>query len=314
MSTTTPQLQNPARPPAVLKRGVTLERKHARFGWVFLAPFAIVFLVFLVLPLVYAFWMSLHTNTLAAGEKFAGLTNYIAAFKDQRFLSGMARVGAFALVFVPLQIGLALIFALILDEIKTRFSRFTRLLIFAPYAIPGVIGALMWGFLYSPSFGPLVSFFDFLSVQAPDMLSRDSIFWSLTNIVTWQWTGYYMIIIYASLQSIDSSIYEAARIDGASKLQTALQIKVPIIASSLVLTIVFALIGTLQFFTEPQVLAPLAGNAIDAAYTPNLYAYNLAFSYQQFNYASAISFTLGLMVFLASIMFLIATRKKSGLR
>lgn len=314
MSTTTPQLQNPARPPAVLKRGVTLERKHARFGWVFLAPFAIVFLVFLVLPLVYAFWMSLHTNTLAAGEKFAGLTNYIAAFKDQRFLSGMARVGAFALVFVPLQIGLALIFALILDEIKTRFSRFTRLLIFAPYAIPGVIGALMWGFLYSPSFGPLVSFFDFLSVQAPDMLSRDSIFWSLTNIVTWQWTGYYMIIIYASLQSIDSSIYEAARIDGASKMQTALQIKVPIIASSLVLTIVFALIGTLQFFTEPQVLAPLAGNAIDAAYTPNLYAYNLAFSYQQFNYASAISFTLGLMVFLASIMFLIATRKKSGLR
>ena len=123
-----------------------------------------------------------------------------------------------------------------------------------------------------------------------------------------------MIIIYASLQSIDSSIYEAARIDGASKLQTALQIKVPIIASSLVLTIVFALIGTLQFFTEPQVLAPLAGNAIDAAYTPNLYAYNLAFSYQQFNYASAISFALGLLVFLASIIFLIATRKKSGLR
>lgn len=311
---TTPQLQTPARPLAVHKRGVTLERKHARFGWVFLAPFAIVFLVFLVLPLVYAFWMSLHTNTLAAGEKFAGLTNYIAAFKDQRFLSGMTRVGAFALVFVPLQIGLALIFALLLDEVKTRFSRFTRLMIFAPYAIPGVIGALMWGFLYSPSFGPLVSFFDFLNVQAPDLLSRDSIFWSLTNIVTWQWTGYYMIIIYASLQSIDSSIYEAARIDGASKLQTALQIKVPIIASSLVLTIVFALIGTLQFFTEPQVLAPLAGNAIDAAYTPNLYAYNLAFSYQQFNYASAISFALGLMVFLASIIFLIATRKKSGLR
>ncbi|TLM72228.1 carbohydrate ABC transporter permease [Pseudarthrobacter sp. NamB4] len=310
----TPQLQKPAQPPVATKRGATLERKHARIGWVFLAPFAIVFLVFLVLPLVYAFWMSLHTNTLAAGEKFAGLANYFAAFKDQRFLSGMARVGAFALVFVPLQIGLALLFALILDEVKTRLSRFSRLLIFAPYAIPGVIGALMWGFLYSPSFGPLVSFFDFLNVQAPDMLSRDSIFWSLTNIVTWQWTGYYMIIIYASLQSIDSSIYEAALIDGASKLQTALQIKVPIIASSLVLTIVFALIGTLQFFTEPQVLAPLAGNAIDAAYTPNLYAYNLAFSYQQFNYASAISFALGLMVFLASIIFLVTTRKKSGLR
>ncbi|WP_104104188.1 carbohydrate ABC transporter permease [Arthrobacter sp. 08Y14] len=309
----TSELETPARPPAVLKRGTSLERKTARFGWVFLAPFAVVFLVFLVLPLGYAFWMSLHTNTLAGGEQFAGLANYTKAFTDQRFLSGMTRVAGFALVFVPLQIGLALVFALILDDVRTRLSRFTRLLIFAPYAIPGVIGALMWGFLYSPSFGPLVDFFDFLNMQAPDLLSRSSIFWSLTNIVTWQWTGYYMIIIYASLQSIDPSIYEAARIDGATKLQTALQVKVPIITSSLVLTGVFSLIGTLQFFTEPQVLAPLAGNAIDAAYTPNLYAYNLAFSYQQFNYASAISFALGLMVFLASIIFLIATRKKSGL-
>lgn len=313
MSATTP-LRNPSPATAAAKRGTTLEQKHARYGWVFLAPFAIVFLVFLVLPLAYAFWMSLHTNTLAAGEQFAGLANYVTAFNDQRFLSGMGRVAAFAVVFVPLQIGLALIFALILDDVRSRLSRFSRLLIFAPYAIPGVIGALMWGFLYSPSFGPLVTFFEFLQMQAPDMLSRDSIFWSLTNIVTWQWTGYYMIIIYASLQSIDPSIYEAARIDGASKLQTALQVKVPIVASSLVLVVVFSLIGTLQFFTEPQVLAPLAGNAIDAAYTPNLYAYNLAFSYQQFNYASAISFALGLLVFLASIIFLIATRKQSGLR
>ncbi|GHD43865.1 sugar ABC transporter permease [Mycetocola manganoxydans] len=310
---TTPQLTEP-RPPIAKKRGTSLDRKHARFGWVFLAPFAIIFLVFLVLPLAYAFWMSLHTNTLAGGEQFSGLANYVRAFNDERFLSGMVRVAGFAIIFVPIQIGLALIFALILDDVRTRFSRFTRLLIFVPYAIPGVIGALMWGFLCSPSFGPLVTLFELINAQAPDLLSRDSIFWSLTNIVTWQWTGYYMIIIYASLQSIDPSIYEAARIDGATKLQTALHIKVPIVASSLVLTIVFSLIGTLQFFTEPQVLSPLAGNAIDAAYTPNLYAYNLAFSYQQFNYASAISFALGLLVFLTSIVFLIATRKKSGLR
>ncbi|MFP7761709.1 carbohydrate ABC transporter permease [Marisediminicola sp. LYQ134] len=312
---TTTQLDAPPRSPdKSKKKGASLNQKNARFGWLFLAPFAAVFLVFLVLPLAYAFWMSLHTNTLAGGEQFAGLTNYVRAFNDERFLSGMGRVAAFAVVFVPIQIGLALIFALILDDVRTRFSSFTRLMIFVPYAIPGVIGALMWGFLYSPSFGPLVGFFEMLSLPAPDLLSRDTIFGSLTNIVTWQWTGYYMIIIYASLQSIDPTLYEAARMDGASKWQIARQIKVPIVASSLVLTIVFSLIGTLQFFTEPQVLAPLAGNAIDASYTPNLYAYNLAFSYQQFNYASAISFALGLMVFLASIIFLIATRKKSGLR
>ena len=84
------------------------------------------------------------------------------------------------------------------------------------------------------------------------------------NVVTWQWAGYYMIIIYAALQGIDSSIYEAARIDGANAWQIAFRIKVPMVASALLLILVFALIGTLQFFTEPQILRPLANGTITA--------------------------------------------------
>jgi multiple sugar transport system permease protein len=186
-------------------------------------------------------------------------------------------------------------------------------MIFVPYAIPVVIGAMMWGFLYSPRFGPLGQLFGLFGVDAPFLLSPDHVFSGLLNVVVWQWAGYYMIIIYAALRGIDTSIYEAARMDGANGRQIALRIKVPMISSALVLIFVFAIIGTLQFFTEPQILRSVAAGSIDASFTPNIYAYTLAFSYSQFNYASAISFALGLVVFVGSYAFLFSSRKRNGL-
>ena len=202
--------------------------------------------------------------------------------------------------------------ALVLDSLTSRLARFSRLMIFLPYAIPAVIGALMWGFLYSPSFGPLQQLFGLIGQQAPFLLSPDNVFGGLMNVVTWQWAGYYMIIIYAALQGIDPTIYEAARIDGANAWQIALRIKVPMVSSALVLILVFALIGTLQFFTEPQVLGPVANGTITPDFTPNIYAFNLAFTYAQFNYASAISFALGIVVFIGVYIFLFVTRKRGS--
>lgn len=290
-----------------------IERNRQRWGWIFLAPFALVFLVLLVAPLAYAFWMSLHTNTLAAGESFTGLANYQRAFTDPLFLGGLRRVALFVLVMVPIQLGVALAAALVLDTLTTRLSRFSRLMIFVPYAVPGMIGALMWGFLYSPRFGPATDIFQLFGAQAPAFLAPGTVFYSLVNIVTWQWSGYYMIIIYAALRGIDPAVYEAARIDGANGRQIALRIKVPMISAALVMTVIFALIGTLQFFTEPSILRNVAAGAIPVHYTPNMYAHGLAFSYQQFNYASTISFALGVIVFAFSYLFLFLTRKKSGL-
>ncbi|MHC5795093.1 carbohydrate ABC transporter permease [Lacisediminihabitans sp. FW035] len=288
-------------------------RKHALTGWLFIAPFALVFLVFLVAPLVYAFYLSLYTKGLATGTTFAGIDNYVRAFTDPSFLKGISFVIRFSLVLIPLQMAVSLAAALVLDSITTRFARFSRLMIFLPYAIPAVIGALMWGFLYSPSFGPLQQIFGLFNQPAPVLLNADNIFGSLLNVVTWQWAGYYMIIIYAALQGIDPSLYEAARIDGANARQIAFRIKIPMVSSALVLILVFALIGTLQFFTEPQVLGPVANGTITPDFTPNIYAFNLAFSYAQFNYASAISFALGIVVFIGVYLFLFFTRKRGSL-
>jgi multiple sugar transport system permease protein len=186
--------------------------------------------------------------------------------------------------------------------------------LFMPYAVPAVIGALMWGFLYSPTFGPVHSLTGALGLGSVDLLSHGWMLTSLGNIVTWQWTGYNMIVLYAALQGLPREIYEAARVDGAGQIQTALRIKVPMVYPALVLTLMFTIIGTLQFFTEPRVLAPTASSVITPDYTPNLYAYNLAFQYSQFNYSAAISFALGAVVFVGSYLFLFVSRRRSGRR
>jgi len=297
-----------ARPP----RRITRERKHSLTGWMFIAPFGVVFLAFLVAPLLYAFYLSMFTKGLATGTTFSGLGNYTRAFTDPSFLKGIWFVIRFSLVLIPVQMSVSLAAALVIDNLTTRFANFSRLMIFLPYAVPAVIGALMWGFLYSPSFGPLKQFFDLFGAQAPFPLSPDHIFGGLMNVVTWQWAGYYVIIIYAALRGIDPTIYEAAKIDGANSWQVAFRIKIPMVASALVLILVFALIGTLQFFTEPQVLGPIANGTITPDFTPNIYAFNLAFSYAQFNYASAISFSLGIVVFIGVYIFLFLTRKRGS--
>ncbi|MET4582338.1 multiple sugar transport system permease protein [Conyzicola nivalis] len=298
----------PATKPATRKR-TARERQHSRTGWLFVAPFGVVFVVFLVTPLVYAFYLSLFSKGLATGTAFAGVNNYIRAFTDPSFLKGVWFVVRFSIVLIPVQMLVSLAAALVLDNLTNRFARFARLMIFLPYAVPAVIGALMWGFLYSPSFGPLEQLF---GADAPFLLSPDNIFYGLMNVVTWQWAGYYMIIIYAALRGIDPTIYEAAKIDGANAWQVALRIKIPMVRSALVLILVFALIGTLQFFTEPQVLGPVANGTITPDFTPNIYAFNLAFKYAQFNYASAISFSLGAIVFVGVYIFLFVTRKRGS--
>jgi len=287
------------------------ERRRGRVGWLFIAPFAIVFLFFLIAPLCYAFYLSLFTTGLATGgvSVFSGFANYVQAFTDPVFLGGLLFVVEFALVLIPVQMIISLAVALILDAIVTRFTRFARLMIFLPYAVPAVIGALMWGFLYSPDFGPLEQIF---GANAPFPLSPDNVFYGLMNVVTWLWAGYYMIIIYAALRGIDPTLYEAAKIDGANAWQVAWRIKVPLVASALVLILVFALIGTLQFFTEPSILAPVSNGSITPGFTPNIYAFNQAFQYSNVNYASALSFALGIVVFIAVYIFLFLTRKRGN--
>jgi multiple sugar transport system permease protein len=216
----------------------------------------------------------------------------------------------FLVVQVPIMLALSLLFALVLDSERLRLQRFVRLSIFVPYAVPSVIGALMWGYLYGPDFGPFAQAAQRLGLAAPPFLSGGWALGSIMNIVTWGFVGYNMIIMYAALRSVPTELYEAARVDGAGEIRIAWSVKIPAIRSAILLTVIFSVIGTFQLFNEPNILKNLAPNVIDVAYTPNLYAYNLAFVNQQINYAAAIAFLLGFVIMVVSYVVQLSAQRK----
>jgi len=256
--------------------------RHARAAAGFVLPFLALFGLCFLAPLGYALHQSLQkterTGPLGLGrehESFAGLANYAQALSDDRFLAGFGRVLLFGAVQIPLMIVLATVLALLLESASARGIAFFRTAFFLPYGVPGVIASILWGFLYVPGISPLVKIADSLGLHV-DFLSRGTVLWSLANIVTWQFTGYNMLVLIAQLKAVPGELYEAARIDGASARQVARYVKIPLIRPALVLTGVFSIIGTLQLFAEPMVLRPLA-SSIDSGYTPNLHAYSEAF-------------------------------------
>lgn len=295
--------------PAVKRRRFKLSKRWAPY--VFVAPFMLFFVVFLVLPLIYALQLSTWRETLVGGNTFVGFANYQRVFGDAKFWEGMLRTFGFGLVQVPVMLGLALVFALIIDAGTVWGRAVFRIGFFIPYAVPGVIAALIWGYLYGPSYGPITQVFNAIGVTAPNFLDGSLVLPGIGNIVTWEFTGYNMIILYSALQSIPSDLEEAAAIEGAKGWQIAWLIKIPMIAPALLLTLVFSVIGTLQLFGEPKLLRIMAPHALSPNFTPNMYAYDLAFVNQEYNYSAATSFVLGAVVVVASYLCMyLANRKK----
>ena len=181
-----------------------------------------------------------------------------------------------------------------------------------PYAVPTVIAALMWGFLYGKDFGPFADIADALGTTPPNFLGESLMLWSIANVSTWTYTGYNMIIFYAALRAIPGELYEAAAVDGASAFRTAIHIKLPLLRPAILLCGIFSVIGSFQLFAEPQIFFSIAPTVIGKAYTPNLYVYNLAFADQQLNYAAALSFMLGLVVFIVSYVVMYASRRQEA--
>jgi len=275
-------------------------RKQRLAAYLFLLPFFVVFVAMLVVPLVYAGYLSLFESKLIGGEVFAGLANYGRAITDPAFLGGLGRVALFFIVQVPIMLGLALFFALALDSARARGSKAIRMLIYMPYAVPAVVATLMWGYLYGPDFGPIAQIARSVGFGTPDFLSPESILGSMMNIVTWEFVGYNMIIMYAALRSIPAELYEAAEIDGAGQFRLAWSVKIPAIRPAILLTVIFSIIGSFQLFAEPSLLNTIAPDAVSNSFTPNYYAYNLAFINQELNYAAAIAFLLGIVIAVVS--------------
>ena len=277
---------------------------------VFLVPFGALFVLFYVVPILYAVYQSLLTvereGTFGpAVQVFGGLTQYIAVFQNEPFWASIGRVLLFGVVQVPVMLGVALLLALLLDSPMVRGAKFFRLAFFAPYAVPSVIAAIMWGFLYSPNLSPFTAV-----TSSFNFLSAETVLWSIANVVTWVYVGYNMLIIYSALLSIPQEIYEAARLDGAGQFRIALSIKIPLVVPALVLTGIFSIIGTLQLLAEPQVFQSFT-TAVTSTFTPNLTIYSTA-SVPNISLAAAMSVVLALATFVLSFTGLKLTQRRTA--
>jgi multiple sugar transport system permease protein len=278
--------------------------------YLFLSPFLLGFAVFMVYPLIYALNLSLYRNKMVGGLSFVGLENYVKAFQDADFWEGVRNVLTFGIIQIPVMLGLALLFALLLDGKLIRYQTIFRLGYFLPFAVPSVVAALIWGYFYGQSFGPIAQIARALHLEPPLFLTASGIIPSIANISTWQYTGYNMLIIFAALKGVPEELYEAARVDGANDLQIALSIRIPIVMPAIILTAIFSVIGTLQLFNEPNILRFVAPTAMNSHFTPNIYVYNLAFSNRQFDYSAAIAFTLAIVTAVFSSLVLLAAYRK----
>ncbi|MEV0953337.1 sugar ABC transporter permease [Promicromonospora sp. NPDC050249] len=269
-------------------------------GWGFVGPFMIVFALVFLAPIVYSLYLSLFQTKLVGGTSFVGLDNYARALGDPQFWDGVGRVTLFLAVQVPVMLGISLLVALAIDSGRLYGRDFFRLTIFLPYAVPGVVAALMWGFMYGDRFGLVGNVNDLLGTSIPDPLASVLVLPAIGNIVTWEFVGYNMLIFYSALRVVPASLYEAAEIDGAGPWRVISAIKLPAIRGALVVATIFSIIGSFQLFNEPSILQALSPNYISTHYTPNLYAYSLSFSGQQYNYSATVAIIMGVLTMLVA--------------
>ncbi|MET0783621.1 MAG: sugar ABC transporter permease [Leifsonia flava] len=283
-----------------------------------LLPGIVLFVVFMAAPIVYTLYLSFQKTVVkglglgsgARSQVFAGLDNYIASLTDPAFAASVGRVLLYGLILIPTMLVLALLFALLLDSRRTRARGFSRVSIFLPYAVPAVISSLLWGFLYLPGVSPFYWIFDQLGWDVPSMLSPGLVMFAIANIALWGGVGFNMIVMYTSLKAVPSEIYEAATIDGASEVQIALRIKIPIIAPALVMTALFSMIATLQVFAEPMTLRPLT-NSLSTTWSPLMFVYRDAFIRDDVYTASATSILIALATFAISFFFLRVVQRRA---
>jgi multiple sugar transport system permease protein len=289
-------------------RPVRRRTRHKGMVLFLLAPFGILFVLFYLLPILYAIYQSfLKIRRIGPFgppmQVFAGLHQYERVASSQEFWSSIARMLLFFCISAPIQLGAALAFALLLDSPVVRGKKLFRLAFFAPFAVPGVIAALMWEFLYAPSLTPFPAL-----MNNVDFLGSGLVIFAIANVVNWVYTGYNMLILHAALRSIPGNIVESARIDGAGNLRIAWSIKIPMVMPAMIMTGVISIIGTLQLFNEPTVFRTFS-NAVNSKYTPNMVVYATS-NIPDYSLAAAYSAMLALATCILSFAFLKAAQRR----
>ncbi|USX56067.1 carbohydrate ABC transporter permease [Lentzea sp. HUAS12] len=260
---------------------------------VLMAPFFVLLVTVFLVPTGTAVWLSFFAADqpgLGFGPEstvFVGLRSYLAVLSDPTFLNGLLTVVLYCLLYIPLMVVGALTLALLLDSGVAKLRSWAQMSLYLPHAVPGIIAALIWLYLYTPGLSPIVDLFAKADIQI-NFLGIDTVLPSIVNIALWSNLGYNMVIFYAALQAVPREVLEASVVDGAGPVKQAVRIKAPLVRGAIVTVGIFTLIWALQLFTEPVLLSQ-STPMISARFSPSMYIYDAAFTRNNYGLAAAAS-------------------------
>ena len=290
------------------RKGLNMEQKRNLTGWAFLLPAALLIFVFCFYPMVQALILSFQKGTGSAVQP-AGFANYARILKDATFQQCLFNTIFYFVIQVPIMLILALILAQLLNSPDIKGKGIYRTMIFLPCATSLVSYSMIFKSLFAND-GLVSRVLSTVGIPTVDWFQNAwAARWVIVIALVWRWTGYNMVFYLAGLQNIDYSIYEAARIDGASPLQQFVHLTIPLLKPTILLTAIMSTSGTLQLFDESVNLT--AGGPGKATMTLTHYIYNISFvETPKFNYAAALSvFILVVVAVLSAIQMKVGDKR-----
>ncbi|MDH6626611.1 cellobiose transport system permease protein [Streptomyces sp. LBL] len=313
----------PGRPPATpadaeTKRRTRLSRRWQRdvrwSPYAFVSPFFLLFLAFGLFPLVYTAWASLHTVELTAPTdmEWAGLHNYTRIFDDDFFWNAAKNTLTIGIISTVPQLAMAMGLAHILNY-KLRASTFYRVVMLAPYATSIAAASLVFVLLFGRDYGMINWALHFVGIDAIDWQNDK---WpsqfAVSSIIIWRWTGYNALIYLAAMQAIPQDLYESAALDGANRWRQFLHVTLPSLRPTILFTVVVSTIGASQVFGEPLLFDAnkgASGGAEHQFQTLGLYLYEQGWVNQHLGRASAIAWTMFLILIVVGIINYVISRR-----
>ena len=294
-----------AAPALVPKQGKTAtvpatadDRRRVRTAFGFLAPSLIGVVVFLVVPVIFVMILSLTQWNLLTPLKWVGFSNYANIFRFDGFGHSLLVTAYYVVLNIPVQTVLALGLALLLNS-KRRGSALIRVICVLPFLATPVAMGVVWNWFFSPT-GMINQFLAHVGITGPAWLSNEATAMPVIAFANiWQYAGYNMLFFLAGLQAVPLSLYEAASIDGATKIQQFRRVTLPLLRPALMFVLVTGVIGSFQVFDTVYVMT--AGGPGNATKVANLNIYNTAFAGFRIGEASAMSVVLFLIILVVAI-------------
>ena len=288
------------------KTSSRLQRRWNFWGYLFILPNFLGFLLFMLVPIIMALVFSFTNYDVISQMDFVGINNYVGLFTDDQFITSLLNTLWFAVLTVPTGVILALLLAVLFNRQIRGISIF-RTFVFIPVITSMVAVSLVWSMLYEDNAGLLNTLLGYVGLGPVHWLTDTNIAMiSIAIMSVWKGLGYNMTIFLAGLQGVPGELYEAATIDGATARQKFMKITVPMIAPTTYFVTLMALIGSLQVFDQVWIMTQ--GGPVDATKTVAMYLYQYGFQFYKMGYACAAAYVLFILVFIVSLIHNISSK------